>query len=115
MKINNFEEIIAWQKSKELTLLIYDLFKANRNFSFKEQIQRASISTMNNIAEGFERNSDKELKIFLYIAKGSRGEVRSMVYLAKELKYVTDEQYVRVYNLSIETSRLISGFIKKLT
>lgn len=69
MKINNFEEIIAWQKSKELTLLIYDLFKANRNFSFKEQIQRASISTMNNIAEGFERNSDKELKIFCILLK----------------------------------------------
>jgi len=70
---------------------------------------------MNNIAEGFERNSDKELKNFFYIAKGSCGEVRSMIILAKELKYINEEEFKQIYEHSIETSRLLSGFIKKLT
>ncbi len=61
MKINIFEEIQSWQKSRELVLLIYRLFKTSKDYSFKEQIQRASISIMNNIAEGFERKGDREL------------------------------------------------------
>ncbi|MBU4015961.1 four helix bundle protein [Patescibacteria group bacterium] len=115
MKILRFEDIVAWQKSKDLTLLVYKIFKDNRDFSFKDQIQRASVSIMNNIAEGFERNSDKELKNFFYIAKGSCGEVRSMIILAKELKYIREEEFKQLYELSIETSRMLSGFIKKLT
>ena len=114
MKILKFEDVIAWQKSKELTLLIYSIFKDNKDYSFKDQIQRASASIMNNIAEGFERNSDKELKNFLYIAKGSCGEVRSIILLAKELRYINEEEFKQIYELSIETSRLLSGFIKKL-
>ena len=70
MRITRFEDIIARQKSKEMTLIIYKLFKANRDFGFKDQIQRASVSVMNNIAEGFERKGNKEFKNFLYIAKG---------------------------------------------
>jgi len=115
MKILRFEDIVAWQKSKELTLLVYKIFKNNRDFSFKDQIQRAAVSIMNNIAEGFERNSDKELKNFFYIAKGSCGEVRSMCLIARDLKYIRGEEFKQIYELSIETSRLLSGFIKKLT
>jgi len=59
MKINNFEEILAWKKAQELTLKIYRVFKNTRDFSFKDQIQRASVSIMNNIAEGFERSGNK--------------------------------------------------------
>jgi len=62
MKIERFEDIIAWQKSKELTVQIYKLFKESKDFGFKEQIQRPSISVMNNIAEGFERKSNNEFK-----------------------------------------------------
>lgn len=114
MKINRFEEIIAWQKSRDLTIIIYKLFKNNRDFSFKDQIQRACLSVMNNIAEGFERNSNKELRNYLYIAKGSCGEVRSMLFISQELDYVTKEEYEKLYNDSIEISRLLSGFIKTL-
>ena len=76
MKIEKFEDIIAWQKAEELTLLIYKAFKDNKDFGFKDQIQKASVSIMNNIAEGFERRGDKEFKHFLFIAKGSSGEIR---------------------------------------
>lgn len=65
MKIEKFEDIIAWRKSKELTLLIYSQFKNNRDFSFRDQIQRASVSVMNNIAEGFERMGNMEVSRML--------------------------------------------------
>lgn len=114
MKINRFEEIIAWQKSRDLTVIIYKLFKNNRDFSFKDQIQRACLSVTSNIAEGFERNSNIELRNYLYIAKGFCGEVRSMLFISHELEYVTKDEYEKLYNDSIETSRLLSGFIKTL-
>ncbi len=69
---------MAWQKAKDLSVAIYRLFETRKDFGFKDQIQRASVSVMNNIAEGFERKGDKEFAYFLYIAKGSYGEVRSM-------------------------------------
>ncbi len=114
MKIERFEDIISWQKSKELTLLIYKLFKSNRDFSFVDQIKRASISVGNNIAEGFERRSNKEFIYFLYIAKGSSAEVRSMSIIALELKYVSEDDFKNIKDLSMEISRLISGLIKTL-
>ena len=114
MRIEKFEDIIAWQKSGELTLLIYSGFKNNRDFNFRDQIQRASVSIMNNIAEGYERMGNKEFKKFLYIAKGSCGEVRSMLYLALKLKYISDKDFGQFYALSMEISRMLSGFIKTL-
>ena len=114
MKIDKFEDIIAWQKAKKLTLILYKIFKINRDFSFRDQILRASVSIMNNIAEGFERKGDRELSKFLYISKGSCGEVRSMIYLAKELKYISDEDFKIIYGLTFEISRILSGFIKTL-
>ena len=86
MKIDRFEEIISWQKAKELTVTLYSIFEKDKDFVFKDHILKASISIMNNIAEGFERRSNKEFKHFLFIAKGSCGEVRSMIVLAEELK-----------------------------
>jgi len=114
MKIERFEEIISWQKSKELTLFIYSSFKDCKDFSFKKQIERASISIMNNIAEGFERQTNKEFKNFLYIAKGSCGEVRSMLGIAVDLKYIDNLTYKNLEIRSIEISKLLSGFIKTL-
>lgn len=70
---------------------------------------------MNNIAEGFERKGDKEFKKFLFIAKGSIGEVRSMVHLAFELKYIKKETFSHLMNSSLEILKIFSGFIKKLT
>ena len=114
MKIDRFEDIIAWQKSKELTILIYSLLRESKDFSFRDQIQRAAVSVMNNIAEGFERKSNNEFKQFLYIAKGSCGEVRSMLYLANELKKITNEELTKSHELSEEIYRVLSGFVKSL-
>lgn len=114
MKIEQFEDIIAWQKSKALTLEIYTLFKDLKDFGFRDQICRASVSVMNNIAEGFERKSDSEFKHFLFIAKGSCGEVRSMLYLAMELNYIGKNDFSGLNKLSTEVSKMISGLIKTL-
>ncbi len=81
-----FEDILAWQKALSLTKKCYELFGESRDFGFRDQILRASVSVMNNIAEGFERRTSKEFRYFLYVSKASCGEVRSMVILAKELK-----------------------------
>jgi four helix bundle protein len=113
-KIVRFEDIIAWQKAKELTLLIYKSFSESKDFSFKDQIQRASLSIMNNIAEGFERKTNNEFKHFLFMAKGSCGEVRSMLYVAKELKKISDDLFNKLFLLSEEISRILSGLIKTL-
>ena len=114
MNIEEFEDIIAWKKGKQFILAVYKEFKLLKDFSFKDQIQRASVSIMNNVAEGFERKSNKELKYFLFVAKGSCGEVRSMLNLAVELEYLPKDVFQTMYNESVEISKMISGFIKTL-
>jgi len=114
MKFNSFEEIIIWQKAKSLTIEIYKEIKFSKDFSYNDQIKRASISIMNNIAEGFERKGNKEFKKFLYIAKGSCGEVRSMLYLGYELGYIKNENYKDLLDTCLEISKMLSGLIKTL-
>ncbi len=112
--IRTFEDVIAWQKAKGLSVDIYTAFKNCRDFSFKSQIERAAVSIMNNIAEGFERQTDKELRNFLFIAKGSSGELRSMLALATDLRYITKSQQDILSKKSIEISKILGGFIKTL-
>lgn len=114
MNNNRFEDLVVWQKAKSLTLTVYKKFKECKDFAFRDQIQKASVSIMNNIAEGFERKSDKEFKYFLFIAKGSSGEVHSMLYLAKELNYVSQTEFKDSFDCTEEISRMIAGLIKKL-
>ena len=114
MKIGRFEDIIAWQKAKELTNLVYKEFETSKDYGFKNQIQKACVSIMNNIAEGFERKSNKEFKYFLFVAKGSCGEVRSMLHLAKELEKLSEKSFKEKYKLSEEISKILSGLIKTL-
>jgi four helix bundle protein len=114
MKILRFEDILSWQKAKSLTIIIYSLFKNNRDFGFRDQIQRASVSIMNNIAEGYERKGNKEFSNFLFIAKGSCGEVRSMLHLATSLHYINQKDCLDSLPLTEEISRLLSGLIKTL-
>ena len=97
-----------------MSLLVYKSFQDIRDFGFRDQIQRASVSVMNNIAEGFERRTDNEFRQGLFIAKGSCGEVRSMIYLATELAIIDVEESKELLMLSIETSKVISGLIKSL-
>ena len=114
MKIERFEDILAWKKARELNILIYQLLKTSRDYYFRDQILRAALSIGNNIAEGFERRTNKELKNFLFIAKGSCGEVRSMIYTAFDLKYINKDECKKAYQLTIEISKILSGFIKTL-
>lgn len=114
MKIDKFEDIVAWQKAQILSINIYNIFSTNKDYGFRDQIQRAGLSVMNNIAEGFERRGDKEFKHFLYIAKGSCGEVRSMLYLALGLKYISQKEFEELSEQSTEISKMLSGFIKTL-
>ncbi len=114
MKINRFEDIIAWQKAKELTIEVYKNFQSNRDFGFRDQIQRASVSIMNNIAEGFERKGNKEFRNFLFISKGSSAEIRSMLYVAHDLRYLSQASFNNLLARTEEISRLLSGFIKTL-
>ncbi|MBD3725121.1 MAG: four helix bundle protein [Flavobacterium haoranii] len=117
-KINSFEEIIAWQKARELNADIYLLTNRNENFSkdfgLREQIRRSSISISSNIAEGFERETTKEFIRFLYIAKASAGEFRSQLYLAFDLNYISKENFEELKIKVNDISKLISGLIKYL-
>ena len=114
MKFDHFEDMMVWQKSQELTLLIYKTFQSIKDFGFRDQIQRAAVSISNNIAEGFERKSNNEFKYFLFVAKGSAGELRNMLYLAKNLGYISEEQFKIQYDLSLSISKMLSSLIKTL-
>ena len=114
MKIERFEAIISWQKSKELCISIYEVFENCRDFGFKNQIERASVSIMNNISEGFERRTNNEFKQFLFVSKGSCSEVRSMLYLAREIHKISEKDFEQLHSKTIEISKLLSGLIKTL-
>jgi len=114
VKFDRFEEIFAWQKAKALSVGIYKAFETSKDFGFRDQIQRASVSIMNNIAEGFERQTNKEFKQFLFIAKGSCAEVRSMLYLAKELSCVENGQLDLLVDNTVEISKILTGLIRSI-
>lgn len=114
---DRFEDLDAWKVGRELANLIYMYGREtvfSKDYSFKDQIQRAAVSVMNNIAEGFERGSNKDFAKFLFIARGSVGEVRSMLYLATDQKYITEAQFKDAYNLCVRESQLCWGLIKHL-
>lgn len=113
-KIESFEDILVWQESRELVLGIYKLFKNCRDYAFRDQLQRAAVSVMNNIAEGYERKGNKEFCKFLFIAKGSCAEVRSMLYLALDLKYISKKDFDSFFQKTLRISRMLSNFIKRL-
>jgi four helix bundle protein len=114
VSIKRFEDIVAWSKARKLTNEIYRTFSDSRDFGFRDQIQRASVSIMNNIAEGYERRSAKDFSRFLVMAKASCAEVRSMLYLAEDLAYISSEKRAELQNVTVEISMLISGFIKSI-
>ncbi|WP_440068688.1 hypothetical protein ACIVBQ_001560 [Tenacibaculum discolor] len=114
MGIKRFEDIIAWQKAQDFSLEIYKYFKSSKEYSFKDQITRASVSISNNIAEGFDRSSNQEFIRFLYYALGSNSEVRSMLYLAVRLEFISKEVSMELIQQSNEISRMIFGLIKSM-
>ncbi len=114
MKIQKFEDIIAWQKAQDFTIDIYTVFKNVNDFGFKNQITTAVVSISNNIAEGFDRCSDADFSRFLYIAISSCSEVKSMLYLAERLNFIKKEEKVKLLKQANEISRIIRGLIKSI-
>jgi four helix bundle protein len=115
--IKRFEEIEAWKTARELVNLIYALSESGpfaQDFGLRGQIQRASVSVMSNIAEGFESQTQSLFLNFLGRAKGSAGEVRSQLYIALDRKYISQDQFHRAYQLIDKCSRQIYGFMKYL-
>lgn len=113
----NFTEIEAWQKARELTREIYRISKRlpfSKDFELCSQIRAAVISVMSNIAEGFDRSGTAEFVQFLAIAKGSVAEVGSLLYVAKDQGYVTSEEFDRLTELATETGRRIGALMNYL-
>lgn len=113
----SFEEIEAWQKARKLTHEIYTASNQgsfSKDFGLRNQICRASVSVMSNIAEGFERSGTREFVQFLAIAKGSLGEVRSQLYVVVDQDYITKEIFNSLYSLTVETGSMVGGLMKYL-
>jgi four helix bundle protein len=116
-KIERFEDIAAWKSARDLTRLIYkttSIGEFAQDFALRDQVRRASVSILSNIAEGFERGGDKEFLQFLATAKGSCGEVRAQLYVAMDQQYIGEEQFTALSNKAIEISQMLSGLIKYL-
>lgn len=116
-KVEKFEDLICWQKARVLVKEIYritskEIFR--KDFVLKDQIRRASLSVLLNIAEGFGRKSHKEFKYFLYLSHGSIAEVQSCLYIANDLNYIDKDFFDKLYSNSTEISKIISGLIKSL-
>ena len=113
-----FEEINAWQNARVLVKDVYALTRCGdfcKDYGLKDQIQRAAVSICSNIAEGFERRGNKELINFLWIAKGSAAEVCSQLYNARDLGYITDEQFKTIYDSSKQIGGMLFNLISLLS
>jgi four helix bundle protein len=115
--IQRFEDIEAWKLARVLTNRIYDctiVGEFGRDFGLRDQIRRAAVSVVSNIAEGYERDGDKEFIQFLFVAKASCGELRAQLYIAHDRLYINDEQFNELFNRALQVSKMISGLIKYL-
>ena len=110
MKIRNLENLRVWQETRMFVNAIYEMMQNCKDYSFKDQLQRASLSIMNNIAEGSESGSDRTYIRYLNISKGSCSEVKSMLYLCEDMKYCTPEKRQELQSKLLT----ISGQIYKL-
>ena len=115
--IQTFEDIQIWKQARELTQIIYQISSKeqfSKDYGLKDQIRRSSVSIMSNIAEGFERCSNKEFILFLSYSKGSCGELRSQLYVAYDQHYIDEDNFMVLSGKAIELSKMISGFMKYL-
>jgi four helix bundle protein len=110
--VKKFEDLLCWQKGRELVRKIYIASNGWSDRSLQDQIRRASVSVISNIAEGFERGSKDETIYFMYIARGSVGEVRSQLYICKDLKFMSESQFAELYDLADFTARLLYKLIE---
>ena len=114
MAVQKFEDLIVWQKSQDFSVQVYNQFTSCKDFGFKDQITRASISISNNIAEGFERKSNADFSRFLYFSLGSVSEVRSMLYIANRLGFISEAMANEMIGKSNEVSKMLYGLLNSL-
>ena len=117
MSVSRFEDLIGWQRSRELYKLTHTITSKtllSRDFALRDQMRRSSLSVMSNIAEGFDRGGDKEFVQLLYVSKASCAELRSQFYAAKDAGYLDQDEFKIAYELSEETSRILHGLIKSI-
>jgi four helix bundle protein len=117
MKIERFEDIESWKSARKLVKGVYNLTSKklfNKDFGLKDQIQRASVSIMANIVEGFDSKSNKAFINFLNYSFRSASEVQSLLYAALDQEYITNSEFDSLYNQCIEVKNLIGGFIRYL-
>jgi four helix bundle protein len=115
--IECFEDISAWRKARELTVAVYSVSNRGifaKDFGLRDQIRRAVVSIMSNIAEGFDRDGNRKFMNFLSIAKGSVAEVKSQLYVARDVGYIDEKSFEELYNHAHEVGALIGGFMKYL-
>ncbi|MFH0990831.1 MAG: four helix bundle protein [bacterium] len=118
MKFKRFEDMPVWQDARKLTSIIYRLTakgKLSSDYGLKDQMQRSAVSVMSNIAEGYERHTKKEFIAFLYHAKGSVGELRSQLYVALDLQYISQSEFEEAFTLSVSIINQTAGFITFLS
>jgi four helix bundle protein len=114
MKIERFEEIEAWKEARSLVKDVYKLFSPSKDYGLRDQIQRAAVSIMSNIAEGFDRGTNKEFIHFLVVSRGSVSEVRSLLYTVLDIGYLDENIFNNLGNRCQKISNLINGFIRYL-
>jgi four helix bundle protein len=117
MAVSRFEELVCWQEAAKLAVDVYSLSnmqKFSRDFGFRDQLRRSAVSIPSNIAEGKERETVSELIRYLYIAKGSAGELKTQLYLAREIGYIAPEQYVEMRRRVERIGTLIGALIRAL-
>ena len=110
--VRRFEDLIAWQKARALTKAVYLATQQGafaKDFGLAGQIQRAAVSIMSNIAEGFERGSNADLQRFLFVAKASCAEVRSQLFVALDIGYIGEDDFQRLQSQAQEVARLVGG------
>jgi len=115
MKVTKFEDLKVWQKSIDIAVILCKHFEKHTDFEYSNQIRRAAFSISNNIAEGFERSTNKDFNRFLNIAKGSCSEVKSMLYLGFKLGYFTDFDMKKYFSQIDEIGKMIYSLSKTLT
>jgi len=117
-KIQRFEDIQAWQEARVLTQEIYTFSGSGqwaKDYALRDQIRRASISVMSNIAEGFERRTDMDFARFVSMAKGSAAEIKSQLYIALDQGYVDQNRFNELYEKCDKVSRYLGSFIRYLS
>jgi len=117
MRIEKFEDMKVWQKARELVKNVYQVTKEGqfgKDFGLRDQMRKAAVSIMSNISEGFERGSKKEFIQFLTIARGSAAEVKSQLYVASDIKYISEDFFKRLYSEVSDIGKMLNGFISYL-